>query len=331
MTLGLVPVLLAGPCLMVCFKDLGFIRFIISNNPALSLLSRMESRDSTVQAWAHQLEKVPAHHRGPLHGIPIDVKDVIYTRVMPTEHNFPLYKDSLISVDAASVAILRAAGALIFSLSLSLPSPILIQSRKKTITTAFAAMVVGPSTTNPTIKRAHLSTIRPGLFIGEYALNPTWGAVSREGQKVSSLTLDTLGVFGRSVADLQLMAGFLGVKDDAGTVAALKTARALLEKSGAVVKDVTLPSAFDSMPGWHAKIMAADGRVAFLSEYQRDKMKIQDTLVGQVENIVNRYTALLMPSVPDEATAGLGSTGSAAFNWIWTIGFTFPIYCTKYD
>ncbi|CBF87407.1 amidase [Aspergillus nidulans FGSC A4] len=364
-------------------------------NYARSLLSRIESRDPTVQAWAYlnpeqvleqarQLDRVPIDQRGPLHGVPIGVKDVIYTKDMPTEHNSPLYKDSNVPVDAASIAILRAAGALIFG---------------KTTTTEFASVTIGPKTINPhslppnsirtpggsssgsgaAVADFHVplalgtqtggSTIRPGSFNGIYAFKPTWGAVSREGQKVYSLTLDTLGIFARGVGDLKLVAGVLGIKDDQkprkaeslkgekfglvkgpvwglagpGTINAMEKARCLLQAHGAIVEDVELPPEFDNMPDWHAKIMAADGRTTFLSEYRMDKNKLQDFLVNQVENIngwthaqeiaafdgvatlrpviddiANRYSALLTPSVPDEAPEGTLRTGSAAFNGMWT-------------
>lgn len=112
---------------------------------ARALLSRIESRDPAVKAWVHLnpdavlqqarlLDEIPVTQRGPLHGIPVAVKDVIYTKGtnqflyfalpvvlgiliqidMPTQHNSPLYKDSHVAVDAAVVASLRAAGALIF-------------------------------------------------------------------------------------------------------------------------------------------------------------------------------------------------------------------------
>ncbi|KAL4772300.1 amidase signature domain-containing protein [Aspergillus nidulans var. acristatus] len=362
---------------------------------ARSLLSRIDSRDPTVQAWAYlnpeqvleqsrQLDKVPIDQRGPLHGVPIGVKDVIYTKDMPTEHNSPLYKDSNVPVDAASIAILRAAGALILG---------------KTTTTEFASVTIGPKTINPhslppnsirtpggsssgsgaAVADFHVplalgtqtggSTIRPGSFNGIYAFKPTWGAVSREGQKIYSLTLDTLGIFARGVGDLKLVAGVLGIKDDQeprkfesfkgakfglvkgpvwglagpGTVSAMEKARSLLQAHGAIVEDVELPPEFDNMPDWHAKIMAADGRTTFLSEYRMDKNKLQGFLVNQVENIngwthaqelaafdgvatlrpvidgiANRYSALLTPSVPDEAPEGTLRTGSAAFNGMWT-------------
>ncbi|KAL3479621.1 amidase signature domain-containing protein [Aspergillus californicus] len=357
---------------------------------ATSILSRIEARDATVKAWAYldpkyileqarALDKVPAEKRGPLHGIPIGVKDVIYTKDMPTQHNSPLYKDSHVSVDAASIAILRAAGALIFG---------------KTTTTEFAATTVGPATGNPHDPsrtpggsssgsgaavadyqvplalgtQTGGSIIRPGSFNGVYAMKPTWGLISREGQKVYSLILDTLGFYGRSVEDLELLCDILGLKDDEvtpsfsvkgakfglvktcvwpqaeeGTISAIQSAKDLLEKHGAIVEEITLPAEFDNMPDYHAKIMAAAGRVAFLSEYQVDKTQINELLTGHVENITgfsraqqlaafdgiailrpqmdeiaNRYAALITPSIPGEAPKGLGSTGSAAFNGMWT-------------
>lgn len=92
---------------------------------AQSLLSRIEARDAAVHAWAYldpelvlqrarELDTIPPQKRGPLHGVAIGIKDVIYTEDMPTEYNSPIYADSTTRVDAGSVAILRANGALIF-------------------------------------------------------------------------------------------------------------------------------------------------------------------------------------------------------------------------
>jgi Asp-tRNA(Asn)/Glu-tRNA(Gln) amidotransferase A subunit family amidase len=186
--------------------------------------------------------------------------------------------------------------------------------------------------------------------------------------------LDTLGVFARGVEDLELILGVLGVKDDEvsggggsafqglqgarfglvktsvwpqagpGTVAALEKAAAILRSHGAIVEEIELPRGFDSMPAWHATIMAVDARTSFLSEYRRDKTKISKHLTGYVENnegytraqhlaaldgiallrpqidgIAGRYSALLTPSVPDEAPVGIQGTGSAAFCSMWTV------------
>lgn len=91
---------------------------------ARSLLSRIEQRDDAVKAWAHldpeyviqqakQLDLVPPEKRGPLHGVAIAVKDIMYTKDMPTQHNSPIYEGHDPTLDAAAIATLRHAGALL--------------------------------------------------------------------------------------------------------------------------------------------------------------------------------------------------------------------------
>lgn len=130
---------------------------------ARALLARIRARDPVVQAWsyldpelviaqARKLDQVPLEKRGPLHGVAIGIKDVALTKGkhstymdmtlglltiadMPTRYNSDIYRDSIQSaVDAATVTVLRAAGALILG---------------KTATTEFAATTVGGPCTNP--------------------------------------------------------------------------------------------------------------------------------------------------------------------------------------
>lgn len=208
---------------------------------ATSLLSRISERDSTVNAWAYlspelvlqrakELDEIPPEKRGPLHGVAIGVKDVILTKDMPTQHNSPVYTGDAPKLDAASIAILRANGALIFG---------------KTTTTEFAATSVGPSHKGPKTANPHDpsrtpggsssgsgaavgdlqvpiglgtqtvgSTIRPGSFNGIYAMKPTWNSISREGQKLYSLIFDTLGLYSRSIDDLKLLLDAFQLVDD---------------------------------------------------------------------------------------------------------------------
>jgi amidase len=70
---------------------------------------------------------------GPLHGIPVAIKDIIDTHDMPTEHGSPIYSGSIPASDAACVAMLRRAGAIILG---------------KTVTPEFAAVTPG-RTANP--------------------------------------------------------------------------------------------------------------------------------------------------------------------------------------
>ena len=89
---------------------------------ARACLARIAAREADVRAWsyvdpdavirqARELGKLPS--RGPLHGIPIGVKDIYNTADMPTQHNSPIYTGHRPNTDAATVGTLRAAGALI--------------------------------------------------------------------------------------------------------------------------------------------------------------------------------------------------------------------------
>ncbi|PVH95086.1 amidase signature enzyme [Periconia macrospinosa] len=299
---------------------------------ATSLLNRIAARDEAVQAWAYldpayvleqakALDAIPQAERGPLHGIAIAVKDVIFTKDMPTQFNSPIYANNAPALDAGSITILRKAGALILG---------------KTTTTEFAATTVGPKTRNPHDPnrtpggsssgsgaavgdfQAPLglgtqtggSTIRPGSYNGIYAFKPTWNAITREGQKIYALILDTLGLYARSISDLELLADTFAIFDDVppptnftlqgakfallktmvwpsigpGASAALDKATSLLRAHGASVEEISLPEKFNDLPTWHATVLASEGRTAFLPEYAIAKDQISPWLVGHVEN-----------------------------------------------
>ena len=161
--------------------------------------------------------------------------------------------------------------------------------------------------------------MRPASFNGIYAIKPTWNAVSREGQKVYGLILDTLGWFARSVDDLELLAEVFAVVDDEespfngvkgarfavcktvvwpqageGTRNALSRAVDLLRAHGATVDEIDLPAEFDNMPEWHRVTLLSEGRVAFLSSYRAAKDKLAPELIAHVENpdCISRRTQL---------------------------------------
>lgn len=279
---------------------------------AKSVIARVEERGSDVQAYAYfdpdliltEARKLDAAEiKGPLHGVPVGVKDVINTRDMPTQHNTPRYQGSRPGVDAACVDMLRTAGALIVG---------------KTVTTEFATTNRGGPTRNPhaldctpggsssgsgasvadfqaTISlgtQTGGSTIRPASFCGIYGWKPTWNSISREGLKMYSATCDTLGLYARSADDLALLAdvfefdaleqpianGLAGArigvcrspvwhKAMPATEMALASGIDALRRSGAVVTEIVLPAPFDGIHDAHRKILRREGRSAFLSEY----------------------------------------------------------------
>ena len=192
-------------------------------------LERVEEVDSKVHAWTfldrdharQQAEAADLHRKqgkalGPLHGVPIGIKDIFDTGDMPTELGSPLWAGRTPRRDAAVVARLRAAGAVIMG---------------KTVTTEYAYRQPG-KTTNPhdagrtpggsssgsaAAVAAHMvpgavgsqtngSVIRPAAFCGVVGFKPTHGLIPRRGVLLLSRTLDHVGVFARTVADVALVA-----------------------------------------------------------------------------------------------------------------------------
>lgn len=120
---------------------------------------------------------------------------------------------------------------------------------------------------------------------------PTWNAISREGLAVYSLTLDTLGLYARSITDLQLLSSIFRLSDDTpipaspfqlkgakiaftkthvwpkagpGLKATWEKAKTLLESKGAVVEELEMPEEFGMITEWHDRVCKGEGRSSFL-------------------------------------------------------------------
>lgn len=128
-----------------------------------------------------------------------------------------------------------------------------------------------------------------------------------------------------------------------GTRAAMDLAVELLQHAGASVEEVMLSSEFDDLPLWQDQVLTGEGGVSFYREYYSSRQQLSEGLVELVEDkrysrkdflracdsigalrpkiddIANRYTAIITPSAIDEAPVGIGWTGSEAFNSIWTV------------
>jgi Asp-tRNA(Asn)/Glu-tRNA(Gln) amidotransferase A subunit family amidase len=171
------------------------------------------------QARVLDQRQVRGHVTGPLHGIPVAIKDVFDTFDFPTECGSPLMKGRRPARDAAAVARLRGAGAVIVG---------------KTVTTEFAYFHPG-ATRNPHDPsrtpggsssgsaaavaaqmvplaigtQTNGSVIRPAAFCGVVGVKPSHGLNSRHGCLLLSRTLDHVGVFARSLTDAALILGIL--------------------------------------------------------------------------------------------------------------------------
>ena len=192
-------------------------------------LAQIRDVDERVQAWAfldpdHALAQARALDRlrlegkplGPLHGVPVAVKDIFDTADMPTECGSPIYAGRTPSRDATAVALVRAAGAVILG---------------KTVTSEFAYFFPG-KTRNPHNREhtpggsssgsaaavaAHMaplalgsqtngSTIRPAAYCGTVGFKPTHGWISRHRVFALSRALDHVGLFARTIDDVALLA-----------------------------------------------------------------------------------------------------------------------------
>jgi Asp-tRNA(Asn)/Glu-tRNA(Gln) amidotransferase A subunit family amidase len=199
-------------------------------------LERIAAREADVAAWtyldearalaqAKTLDEALASGEapGPLHGIPVGVKDIYDTADMPTQLGSPLHQGRQPNRDSGVVELLGRAGAVILG---------------KTVTTEFALSHPG-KTRNPRDpnrtpggsssgsaaavadfmvplaigSQTVGSMIRPGSFCGVFAYKPTFGSVSRRGMKLLCRRLDHVGVYARSVEDLALIGDAVMVND----------------------------------------------------------------------------------------------------------------------
>ncbi len=180
-------------------------------------LARIAERDGVVGAWCHiAIDQVQSGDlAGPLAGIPVGIKDIIDTADMPTTYGSEVYPEHQPAMDAACVALVRAAGGTVLG---------------KTVSTEFAYFQPG-GTANPH-NPGHTpggsssgsaaavadcmvplafgtqtggSVIRPAAFCGVVGYKASYGAMPLFGVKALGHDLDSLGWFCRELADVHLM------------------------------------------------------------------------------------------------------------------------------
>src|SRR5438874_2121530 len=186
-----------------------------------SCRERIAEREPVVKAWRQLAAESPAAKapRAPLFGVPVGVKDIFDTHDMPTEYGSPIYTGYHPRSDAAAVALTRRAGGTIMG---------------KTVTAEFATFVPretrnpldpsrtpGGSSSGSAAAVADFmvplafgtqtagSLIRPASYCGIFAYKPTYNAIARAGVKPGADSLDTVGVYGRSVEDCAFFAAAL--------------------------------------------------------------------------------------------------------------------------
>jgi amidase len=195
---------------------------------AREVAAAIEAREAQIGAWhfydpahlaaeARRLDALP--ERGPLHGVPVAIKDVIDTVDMPTGYGSALYEGFRPPKDASCVALLRAAGALIVGKTVS--TEFAFKGPGKTrhpfdpgrtpggSSSGSAAAVAAGMVPFALGTQTSGSTIRPAAFCGVVGYKPSFGLIDRTGIKVLCDSLDTIGLFARTVGDIALVASVL--------------------------------------------------------------------------------------------------------------------------
>jgi Asp-tRNA(Asn)/Glu-tRNA(Gln) amidotransferase A subunit family amidase len=265
-------------------------------------LARIQALDGALEAWAHvdaegalatarerHAEARAGRLRGPLHGVPVGVKDIFDVAGMPTTAGARSFAHTRPSVDAAAVAQIRAAGAIVLG---------------KTVTTEFAYRDPAP-TRNPW-NRTHTpggssagsaaavaarmaplalgsqtvgSVLRPAAYCGVVGFKGTHGLVPVAGVIPLAWSLDHVGVLTRSVADAALAMSVLAGRDlvpSATSAPRLALAPELLTRAsrevaahveaaadafaraGATVSKIELPPSFRDLPAAGLTVLEAE-------------------------------------------------------------------------
>ena len=286
-------------------------------------LDRAAVREGAVRAFVH-LDPAQARRGavaarpGPLHGIPLAVKDVLDTADMPTSYGSPIWAGHRPRGNAAAVAAACAAGAVVMG---------------KAVTTEFATRRPG-ATVNPH-NLAHTpggsssgsaasvadfmvplafgtqtagSIVRPAAYCGVVGFKPSFGTLHRAGMKVMSESLDTIGVLARSVADCALAIGAMSGRDLGDpeakpdraprigltlgpepekaapeTVALLHRAAEAARKAGAEVVEFALPPILMRAAELHAALMNMESAQAIAWELAAARPQLSAVLIEKMD------------------------------------------------
>ena len=296
-----------------------------SEEAVAACLARIAEREAAVRAWAwldpgHALAQARARDAarplGPLHGVPVGIKDIFDTADMPTQMGSPIYDGHRPAADAASVAILRAAGAVILG---------------KTVTAEFAGSHPG-ATTNPHDAQRTPggssqgsaagvadfmvpvalgtqtggSVLRPSSFCGIVGFKPSFGSFNRAGIKSAAESLDTIGLHARSLEDIALVGDVLTGREPGGiagldrpprigichtplwrlaepeTAAAIANTAEAAREAGAAVDEVRLPAAFDALADARRAINDYERARAMAHEWRTDRDRLSPALRNTV-------------------------------------------------
>jgi Asp-tRNA(Asn)/Glu-tRNA(Gln) amidotransferase A subunit family amidase len=332
------------PCAMTATQAAEAIRAgeMSSEELVRACLETIEAGEPQVMAWHHldpeyALEQAREADRrrsggepvGPLHGIPVGIKDIFDTRDMPTEDGTPLHRGRTPAYDAAAVTRLQDAGAIILGKTVTTELAVYTPGKTRNphdpthtpggSSSGSAAAVAAGMVPLSIGTQTNGSIIRPAAYCGVYGYKPSHGLISRYRVLTLSRQLDHVGVFGRSVEDVALMAQQMMGYDERDADTSLRARPDLLSVAGEPpptpprlafvrtsawdeadsdvrhgfqelteylgdrVEEVELPALFDQAYEWHRCIMEADLALNLRREYVRGRAVLSPELQQMIE------------------------------------------------
>ncbi len=235
-------------------------------------MGRIEARENEVQAWAwfdadyvrQQAKAIDAYRisgrpLGPLHGLPVGIKDIIDVKGMPTGNGFAPGATGKPRRDAYVVERLKAAGAIIMGKTVTTELAFMHPARTRNprnpehtpggssagsaaaVADGMVPLAIGTQTGG--------SVIRPASFCGVTGFKPTFGAIPRRGVLPQAPSLDTIGVFAADPTGAAILAEVLYGHDVEDGDTALAPHPRLYQIAGSAppLKPVF---AFARVPGW---------------------------------------------------------------------------------
>lgn len=219
----------------------------------------VDGENAMAQARALDVRRKAGATVGPLHGVPVGIKDVIDTAGMPTEYGTPLARGRVPQKDAHPVARLRAAGAVIIGKTVTTELAFLQPSGSRNPhdpartpggSSAGSAVAVASGQVPLAVgTQTGGSVIRPASYCGAVGFKPGFGLIGRTGVLSQSPFLDTIGGFGRSLADVALLVQAMAGHDPQDDATAMQPVPRLLDAAGQqpplppLLAMVTLPDA----------------------------------------------------------------------------------------
>jgi Asp-tRNA(Asn)/Glu-tRNA(Gln) amidotransferase A subunit family amidase len=330
-------------------------------------LRRIASSEADIQAWVEVSPQAPLAD-GLLNGIPFGVKDIFETRGLATEYGSPLYAGRKGATDAPIVTALRRTGAVL--LGKTRTTPFASFDPTATRNPRFPGHTPGGSSSGSAAAVAAGmvpfalgtqtlgSVLRPASFCGICGFKPSFGLLPFEGALPCAPSLDTVGVFTSTAADMSELwsrgfggrfdadlhrAAVLRVPAEVPMQQALAAAVERLRDRGVSVDEIPTPDGWDRLLGAAHTINRYEGARSHRARFEEFGDRIGRELAGlvraglrltpteyedartHVENmkvavssIFWDYAVILTPAAPGPAPAGLSSTGDPGHNAPWT-------------